>query len=81
MRNLVDTGLDLGESIVGLVSELECREAGRFGGYTWRQWERLKRREQVDLVAHYRLHGLIDLHRGDALLEHQRAQTRKSQRR
>jgi len=51
------------------VPEVEEREAARFNGYTWRQWERLKRREQVDSVAYFRLTRLIDLHKDEAVAE------------
>ncbi len=47
--------------------EPEEREAARFNGYTWREWERLTRRERVDGVAYYRLAKLIDMHKDDAV--------------
>ena len=49
--------------------EVEEREAARFNGYTWVAWEQLKRREQVDSVAYFRLAKLIDMHKDEAVYE------------
>lgn len=50
----------------GMVPEIEEREAARFGGVPWADWERLPRVDRIDGVAHFRLSRLIDLHQSDA---------------
>lgn len=51
----------------GMVPAFEEREAARFGWYNWRQWRRLEAEERADVVAHYRLHRLIELHNHDVV--------------
>ena len=46
--------------------QIEEREACRFSGYTWRDWQGLPYDERVDSVAYFRVKRRIDMHRDDA---------------
>lgn len=61
------TGISYHPTIPGLVPEIEIHHAARHSGYTWREWETLRRDQQVTGVAVYRLDRLVDLHANDAV--------------
>lgn len=50
-----------------MVPEYIEREAARFGLYRWIDWCDLSINERTYGIAHYRLHGLIEMHEGDAM--------------
>lgn len=50
----------------GLVPEYECREAAVFAGYTRLQWEEIDWQERAAVIAHYRVHNLVEAHIQDA---------------
>jgi len=52
-----------------LVPLMEEMEAMRFAGYTLRQWTEMESEEKAFAVAHYRLHGLVEMHKEDAVAE------------
>lgn len=52
---------------MGVVPEIEAREAAVFSGYTWPSWNDLEPDQRASSVAHYRLHLLIDSHINDAV--------------
>jgi len=66
---------------MGLVPEIEEREAALFNGYSWRSWAELSYGEKRDGVAHFRLHRLIEMHKQDAAIEHSKAEARRQQHR
>ena len=49
-----------------VVPEIEEREAARYNGYTWRDWQKLEREERVDGVAYFRIRHQIEIHQADA---------------
>lgn len=51
--------------IAGTVSQYEEREAARYCGYSWPEWQRVPRDERIDSVGYYRLNRLIELHIDD----------------
>lgn len=67
------TGIEITGLLVGLVPELEEREAAIFCGYTWKEWQEFSlldpigRWERASCIAHYRLHNLIQQHTEDAM--------------
>lgn len=71
------TGVTYSSPMPGLVPEIEEREACRWNGYTWRQWEGLPRLERVNAVAHFRLANIIDLNQQDAVLKEQERRARQ----
>lgn len=52
--------------VVGLVAEMEERDAAVFAQYDWDRWTQLTWYARAKAIAHFRLHHLIDLHRNDA---------------
>jgi hypothetical protein len=48
---------------------MEEMEAMRFAGYTLHQWTPMESEEKAFHVAHYRLHGLVEMHKEDAVAE------------
>jgi hypothetical protein len=54
------------ESMLGIVPELEQREAALFCGYGWREYQELDWQERSLTVAHYRIHIMIENHVSDA---------------
>lgn len=60
----------------GFVPELEEREAARYGGYTWFEWQKLPRRERVDGVAYFRIMKTIEQHQHDAAERQARQQAK-----
>lgn len=61
----LDTGITFRAQIAGVVTEIEEREAARFNGYNWREWQGVPRDDRIDGVAHYRLARQIDMVRED----------------
>jgi hypothetical protein len=59
------SGVSLTQIVPGTVPEYEEREAARFGGYTWRDWERMPTLSRVRTIAHRRVMILIDMHHAD----------------
>ncbi len=62
----------------GLVPEMEEREDSVFAHYTWDRWLGLAWQERAQVIAHFRLHHLIDLHRNDAVSRELRRRTAKA---
>lgn len=50
----------------GVVPEVEEREAARFNGYNWKDWQQLPQDERVDGVAYFRIRRQIGMHEQDA---------------
>jgi hypothetical protein len=63
----VDTGITYESLIPDAVSVYEEREACIKNNYNWAEWQNLTWQEKAEAVAFYRLSGLLDLHRNDAL--------------
>lgn len=62
----VNTGIEI-KSPSGVVPEYEEREAAIFAHYNWTQWVELTWQERAQIVAHYRLHLLIQGHVDEAV--------------
>lgn len=75
LKQGVRTGIEITGLLVGLVPELEEREASLFCGYTWKEWNEFSltdpvgRWERASGIAHYRVHNLIKQHSEDAVSE------------
>ncbi len=67
IANPVRTGIDYGVEIPGLIPPYMEREAARFALYNWSDWCDLDPMERAACVAHYRLHGMIEMHTEDAI--------------
>lgn len=63
------------ESANGCVPAYEEREAAIFAGLSWLEYQNQEWYERADMVAHYRLHSLVERHVQEAI-EHE--QERKS---
>lgn len=63
---LLDPGITYRRIFPGLVPPIEEREAARFNGYTWNDWQRLPRYDRVEGVAYFRARRLIEQHQSDA---------------
>lgn len=63
---LLDTGITYTATVPGQVPQIEEREAARFSGYTWRDWQALPYDERVDSVAYFRVRRTIDMNQDDA---------------
>jgi hypothetical protein len=63
----VRTGLSFGRLLPPLVPLYEEMEAMRFAGYNERAWRRLEPDEKALHVAHFRVHGLVEMHKEDAV--------------
>jgi len=63
----IDTGITYESLIPDTVSPFEEREACIKNNYNWTDWQNLTWQEKSEAVAHYRLSGLLELHRNDAL--------------
>ena len=69
MRQPLHTGITMPPPYPGLVPQLEEREAARFAAIPWTEWERMERSERARVVAHHRLHNMIEMHVSDAARE------------
>jgi len=63
---LLQTGISYRREFAGIVPEVEEREACRFNGYQWENWQDLPRYERVDGVAYFRIRKAIEMHQQDA---------------
>jgi hypothetical protein len=78
----VATGIQQTGLVVGVVPEIEEREAAIFCGYTWKEWlefsltEPEGRYNRASGIAHYRLHFMIEAHRDDAINDAMDAKSR-----
>lgn len=52
--------------MLGFVPEYDCREAAVYVGIPWPQWVELDMRERASVVAHHRVHMLLEAHVNDA---------------
>jgi hypothetical protein len=59
------------------VPQIEEREAARFSGYTWKEWQGLAYDEGVDCVAYFRIRRRIEMHQQDAQEKEIRRKTRR----
>ena len=50
----------------GLVPQIEEREACRFSGYNWKEWQGLPYDERVESVAYFRVKRRIEMNQDDA---------------
>ena len=73
LHNGVRTGLSFGRLLPSLVPLYEEMEAMRFAGYNERAWRRLDTEEKAFHVAHFRVHGLVEMHKDDAVAERMKA--------
>lgn len=62
----VQTGILITAPLAGLVSELDEREAARFGHYTWTEWQKIPHQIRVRGIAHHMMQTLIEAHVQDA---------------
>lgn len=56
----IDTGIEISVMLLGTVPEYEAREASRFSGYTFSEWQSIHYMERACAVAYYRLHYKIE---------------------
>ena len=75
LSNQVSTGIRINPEIPGLVPEFEEREAARFAGDTWTEWQATPSDERARRVAHYRLSRMIAAHSDDAVATQHRVQS------
>lgn len=68
----LNTGISYRRVLEDLVPEYEEREAARLCGYTWSDWQQLRRDEQVDGVAYFRIQHHIEMNIQDAQEKEQR---------
>ena len=67
IANPVQTRIDYGVEIEGLVPLYIEREAARFALYNWSSWIDLDAMERAACVAHYRLNAMVNMHTEDAI--------------
>lgn len=65
IRQKIDPGIRQ-ESLLGMVSEYECREVAKKSLYTWTQWLDLDTSERAACIAHNRLGLAIEAHVSEA---------------
>jgi len=65
LKQKVNSGITV-DSLPGIVSEYESREACTFCNYNYMQWLELDSIERAFCVAQYRIHNLIEAHVSDA---------------
>ena len=75
----LDTGITYGRLLPNVVPEVEEREAARFNGYNWKEWQELSRQERVDGVAYFRIRRFIEMHQQDAQDRDMERRTRRAQ--
>lgn len=66
-----------------MVPEYECREAAVYVHLSWAAFQKLPTRERAKVIAHYRLHLMIEAHVNDAAFqksEQDAAKQRRKQR-
>ena len=77
-KNTINTGIDYGRLIRGIVPIYEEYDAMIEGGYNTIEWAALNYMDKVDAVAYRRLKRLIGLHENDAVQKyHERMQQRR----
>ena len=59
--------------------QIEEREACRFSGYNWREWQGLPYDERVASVAYFRVRRRIDMNQDDARERKVRSDMRRKQ--
>lgn len=65
-----------------LVPEYDEREAARFNGYTWKEWQEFDlldpvgRYNRAANVAYHRMHRIIETHTDDAMNQEMERKTR-----
>jgi hypothetical protein len=79
LQDTVDTGIELGGLLPGMVPLFEEREACCQSNYTWRQWQRLNGEERAEAVAHYRIRLILNLHRDDAMNKEMKRRNRRKE--
>jgi len=79
LQDTVDTGIELGGLLPGMVPLFEEREACCQSNYTWRQWHRLNGDERAEVVAHYRIRLILNLHRDDAMNKEMKRRNRRKE--
>lgn len=62
-------------SLVPLYEEMESM---RFANYNEREWRELESEEKAFAVAHYRIHGAVEMHKSDAVAEKMRQESEKA---
>ncbi len=60
--------------------QIEEREACRFSGYNWKEWQVLPYDERVEGVAYFRVRRRIDMNEGDARYQHTQRKIKQQQR-
>lgn len=55
-------GVEIYPLIEGQVNEYELRQAAVFAHESWTSWKALSTADRAMIVAHYKLHQLIDLY-------------------
>ena len=69
---MVQTGIRHRMTIPGIVPEIDERDAARFSGYTWSEWDALPYDERAGAVAYHRVSRLIEMHVNEAVIESSR---------
>jgi hypothetical protein len=81
LRAAVSTGISFEDDLPGAIPEYIEREAARFGGYRWHEWEALPVAARNHGIAHYRAYRLIEMHESEAVSEGMERQRNAADRR
>lgn len=77
---MLETGITYAVSFPGLVPPVEEREASRFSGYSWKEWQELPYNDRVECVAYFRVRRRIELHQHEAQERDIRRRQRQAER-
>lgn len=66
---------------MGIVPELEEREAAVYCLIPWNEWYKLSWYDRSSMVAHYRMHLMIEAHIHDAEYQHMKQQQSRTKHR
>jgi hypothetical protein len=67
------------ESQMGMVPEFEAREASRYCLLPWTTYKTLPSDERAFIIAHYRMHLMVDRHLNDAAEKYSESERRKAE--
>lgn len=74
-------GSDEEEVFIQLIPELEERDAAQFTHVSWLEWcESVSWRDKAKMLAHYRMHNMIEAHVQDAVNRYYDQESRKNRR-
>lgn len=81
-RRRVDTGIayDDVRREFGWISEYEERSVAHEYHYRWDEWSALPVKERAAIVAHSRIHSLVEVHANESVREQQRRDAERTSR-